>query len=154
MMIRNARLSDIPRLVEIEQNSFSSRTVFMYEAGHFRHIIKRANADLLVIGKPKEIYGYALLLYRKKSKYCRLYSIAIDSAHRKKGLGRKLFKSAENAALARQCQVIHLEVRANARRNQRIYSNWGCEKTNVYPRHYPDNMDAIRMDKCLAVSKK
>lgn len=150
MIIRKARLRDVPRLVEIENNSFTSQHCFLYQASHFRYIIKNANADLLVIGKANtSVYGYALLLYRKKSKRCRLYSIAIDTMHRKKGLGRKLFQGAERAAAERLCDTLHLEVRADNKRNQRIYQKWGCKKTTVYPQHYPDKVDAIRMDKKL-----
>lgn len=149
MKLRKASLHDIPRLVEIEATSFSSKHCFTYQASHFRYIIQHANADLLVVGTAKDICGYALMLYRKGSKYGRLYSIAVAAGHRKKGLGRKLFNAAERAAYLRRCHTLHLEVRADNKRNQRIYRRWGCRKTAVYPQHFPDKVDAIRMDKCL-----
>lgn len=147
-MIRTARLDDVPALVRIEDRSFISDRLSQRS---FRYMLSRGNGVTLVEQDDDgQIRGYSMVLFHKGISMARLYSIAVDPAHRGKGLGTLLLRAAEDAARASDAAYMRLEVRVDDPATQTLYKREGYRKFAVQHHYYEDDVDAIRMEKTLA----
>ncbi|HEX6927945.1 MAG TPA: peptidase C39 family protein, partial [Gammaproteobacteria bacterium] len=146
-MIRTATLADLDALYDLETRSFDSDRL---SRRSFRRMITQAHADLLVYEIAGVLEGYALVLYHKGTHLARLYSIAVDSAARGRGLGRILLQAAEAAALARGCITMRLEIRSDNTAAANLYRDSGYRQFGTWLDYYEDHADALRMDKSLA----
>lgn len=146
-MIRDARLSDLKALVELENRCFE---IDRFNRRQFRYMMTRARARLLVDELRGRLVGYALVLFRRGMSLARLYSIAVDPAKRGRGAGRALLEAAEGAAREAECAYLRLEVREDNVESIRLYHNAGYRKLGKVGDYYEDGMDALRFEKALA----
>ncbi len=146
-MIREATLGDIPALVELENRSFDSDRL---SERSFRHLLKKGNAALLVDAHAGRLRAYILVLFHRNTSMARMYSFAVDPAHRGRGLAKALIAEAERVALARGVVSMRLEVRADNAAAIGLYQALGYHQFAVHPDYYEDHMDARRMEKELA----
>ncbi|HKY93938.1 MAG TPA: GNAT family N-acetyltransferase, partial [Kiloniellales bacterium] len=113
-----------------------------------QHFLTRGQAALLVAERgPGELGGYALVVFRRGSRVARLYSIAVDPAARRRGLGGRLLQAAEAAAAAVGAGELRLEVRADNRAAIAAYESAGYERIGRYAEYYEDRADALRLAK-------
>lgn len=145
-MIRPATLSDLNALLTIEQRCFTADRL---SRRSFRHMIIKAHAELLLLEEAGVIGGYVLVLFHAGTSLARLYSIAILPELRGRGAGRRLMTAAEQAALARGCIALRLEVRADNLTSIRLYESMGYRRFGFYDAYYEDRMDALRYEKRL-----
>ncbi|MFA7632391.1 MAG: GNAT family N-acetyltransferase/peptidase C39 family protein [Thiohalomonadaceae bacterium] len=148
-MIRPATLDDVAALVEIENQCFAMDRL---SRRSFRHMITKAHADLLLLEEGQMICGYVLLLFNSGTSLARMYSIAVRPACRGRGMGRQLMLAAEQAALARDCIVLRLEVRMDNAASIALYQSMGYRRFGFYDAYYEDQMDALRYEKRLIPS--
>jgi ribosomal protein S18 acetylase RimI-like enzyme len=146
-MIRDAALSDVPALVDLEEKCFETD---MLSARSFRHFLTRGNADLFLDEENGELRGYCLVLYQRNTSLARLYSIAVDSKYRKQGIAGGLLTYAEQRALGEGATRMRLEVGQNNKTAQKLYRQLGYDKFAVYLDYYEDHTNALRMEKDLA----
>jgi ribosomal protein S18 acetylase RimI-like enzyme len=147
-MIRPADDADIPALVRIENRSFRTDRL---SPRSFRYMIARANGAVLVdVDRKGTVRGYALVLFSRGTPLARLYSIAVDPAHRRHGIGRALLDAAEHAARKAHAAYIRLEVRADDARTQSLYYRAGYRRFGFHAAYYEDRTDALRMQKAIA----
>jgi ribosomal protein S18 acetylase RimI-like enzyme len=86
---------------------------------------------------------------RQGAGVARLYSIAVDPAERRLGLGRRLLDAAEAAAWRAGAKELRLEVRAGNRGALATYLAAGYRPIGRYPGYYEDGADALRFAKPL-----
>lgn len=147
-MIRSADETDIPALVRIENRSFRTDRL---SPKRFQYMIARANGATLVdVDRRGEVRGYALVLFSRGTPLARLYSIAVDPAHRKQGIGKALLAAIEQAARKNHAAYMRLEVRAEDKRTQSLYYRAGYRRFGYHEAYYEDRADAIRMQKAIA----
>ena len=143
--LRPGRLADLSALVALE------RRVFGYDQisrASFRRLLASRSAWLIVAEHHGAFAGYALVLFRRRSRFARLYSIAVANAGF--GIGPVLLAAAEDAARRRGCRVLRLEVHeANAAAIRR-YEKAGYVRRGHRPAYYTDSADALRFEKQLA----
>jgi len=149
-MIRPANLSDLNALVQLETRNFDSDRLTRRS---FHYLLTHANASLLVDDKHAQLRGYALLRFHAGSTRARLYSLAVDRKHRKRGIGHALLKAAENRARAHGATCVRLELRRSNRAAIHLYEKAGYRVFGRYLDYYADHMDALRMEKQLAVRR-
>ncbi|HEX7046460.1 MAG TPA: GNAT family N-acetyltransferase/peptidase C39 family protein [Gammaproteobacteria bacterium] len=147
VVIRSATLADLDQLEALETRCFDSDRL---SRRSFRHMITQAHADLLVHETGNTLEGYALVLYHKGTHLARLYSIAVDTAARGRGLGKLLLQAAEGAALERGCITLRLEIRSDNHSAANLYRDAGYRQFGTYLDYYEDHADALRMEKSLA----
>ena len=144
--IRRARLKDLDRVTEIEWSMFRSDQLSRQS---LRRYMQVPSAAMIVAEDDKSITGYALVGLRKGSKIGRLYSIAVDKASGKRGIGRALLAASEGVAKKHKCTLFALEVRAQNRRAINLYKKNGYKLTGREDDWYEDGAAALKFEKPL-----
>jgi ribosomal protein S18 acetylase RimI-like enzyme len=146
--IRPARKDDVDALEALEWAVFVTDRISRQS---FRRMISSPTASLLVADRQDRISGYCAVLYRAGSEGARLYSLAVlpDSGG---GQGRALLAAAEQAASARGCTSMRLEVRRDNPRAIALYEKNGYRSIGSKPGYYGDGMDGLRYEKPLDMS--
>ena len=145
-MIRPATVSDRDALVEIEGRCFTGDRL---SRAQFRYLLTRARAVTLVAETDDAVAGYATVLFRRGASLARLYSIAVDPLARGRGLGRRLLGAAEEAAWARGCAYLRLEVRVDDETARALYRSAGYHRVELVRDYYEDGTDGLRLEKTL-----
>lgn len=148
MTIRLATLGDIPALVTLEDTSFSGDRL---NKKRFKHFIRSEHAELWCIGGENEdIQAYALVLYHRGTSLARLYSIAVASHHRGKGLAGQLLQWAETQATQRGVFFMRLEVRQDNIEALGLYKKLGYHIIRELDDYYEDHASGWRLEKHLS----
>ncbi len=145
-IIRPATLEDLDALVRLE-------TVFPGDCisrKSFRHLLTRGHAAIWVYDGGQGVVGNAVVLYRRRSPSARVYSLVVDPACQGRGIARALLEAAEQAAVARGCITMHLEVRADNETAIRLYGKAGYLQDGRVNNYYDDGMAAQRLRKSIA----
>jgi len=142
--IRPARATDIAALVALENSAFDADRI---SPRGFRGLVGSASALVLVAVGAGTIAGYCAILFRAGSLKARLYSLAVAAGGQ--GLGARLLEAAEDAARARGCQQMRLEVRADNGRALALYERCGYLLFGQVPDYYADGAAALRLRKSL-----
>lgn len=149
---RLAEKDDVAHLVEIEKSCFDYDAL---GARNFNYFIDKGHSDLIVMLLSKKIIGYGLLLYRKGTSLCRLYSVAIDKDYQGMSLGKDLMLKLELYAANRDSSYIRLEVKSTNLAAIRLYENLQYKRFSIKHHYYEDSDDALCMEKKVQkISKK
>jgi len=130
---------------EIERQAFSDHG---YDTGTFLFFLARAHAGFFVALDQDQVIGYLLtrrccpLALRRRGG---IASIAVDAAHRNRGVGRQLLGHAL-AHLARAGVVeVDLEVKQDNHRAIAFYQRAGFCGDRVLPNYYGRGQHGLRM---------
>jgi ribosomal protein S18 acetylase RimI-like enzyme len=145
-MLRHATLDDIPALLAIEQQCFTTDRL---SRRSFRHLLTRGNAVTLLDENENRIRGYVLLLFSRGTSMARLYSIAVHPEYVRRGVGDQLLGEAEAAALECDCVSMRLEVRRDNAASLALFRRRGYRQFEEVLDYYEDHMAALRFEKRL-----
>ncbi len=143
MAIRRAELSDLDELLRLELNFVMDRI----SRRNFRYLLSKANAEIWLFEKEKQILGDAVVLYRRNSDSARLYSLLVSPDHRGQGIATKLLTVCEQAALLRGCTSLRLEVRADNKEAIELYKRHAYHSIGHRENYYQDGSSALRLIK-------
>lgn len=143
--VRPARLADIEALIRLEEPFPSDRI----SRRSFRHLLTRGHADVLVFSHGADVAGDVVVLYRRRCRSARLYSLIVDPRHQQRGIARTLLAAAEHAARSRGMQHMTLEVRPDNRAAVRLYQQSGYVVLKNIENYYEDHSAALRMIKSI-----
>lgn len=146
LRIRRAIASDKAGLVALEYDTFNSDRLTPRQWA--RHL-DSDSARVLVALAERELIGAAVIFFRVRSRVARLYSLAIDSRSRGRGIGNALLDAAEQHARRQGCSSLRLEVRCDNKAAQRLYERRGYRVIGKIARYYDDGQDALRYEKTL-----
>lgn len=147
ILLRRGRPSDLDALLALELSTFSSDRLTRRQ--YIRHL-RSASAEIIVAMAGTILCGKALLFFRRGQDIARLYSIAVAHEARGQGLGEKLLHACAQAARARGCTRIRLEVRQDNMAAQRLYERSGYRRFAARSGYYEDGADAWCYQKPLA----
>jgi len=150
-MIREAALSDINDLLEIENSAFDADRI---SRRSFRYLLTKAKAVTLVYESNGGVRGYANLLFHTGTSLARLYSIAVHADYADRGMGSELLDHIEEIALQHDCVYVRLEVRSDNTLARKLYERKGYKKIGIIPEYYEDSMEATRYEKFLPSGRK
>lgn len=145
--IRPALLKDVPALVALEEECFEGDRISRRQ---FRYLISKANATLLVAETDGALLGDIVLLYSRGTSMARLYSIAVTTQARGRGIARALAEAAEATAWEHHKVYLRLEIRKDNDASIALFRGLGYRKIGEYSDYYEDGMDAWRFEKNLA----
>ncbi|PLX40848.1 MAG: N-acetyltransferase [Deltaproteobacteria bacterium] len=146
-LIRQATVRDINELVELEKLSFISDKITKRQ---FKYLINQGKARILLAELDGKAIGYAILLTPVTSKRSRLYSIAVKSAFRSRGIGRAILCRVIGVAAALEYEELSLEVRKADLHTIKIYVEGGFRVVKELPSYYEDGADGLRMVRSLS----
>lgn len=144
--IRRARKADIDSLVVIEDRAFAGDRLSRRQ---FRHLLTRGNASVLIAELDGVQAGDVVVLYNRATSNARLYSIAVDSDFRGRGVARALVAAAEADAIANSRAWMRLEIRKDNAPSIALFESLGYHRFGEYAHYYDDEEDAWRYEKTL-----
>jgi len=141
--IRRFRLSDMDRILQIEQAIFPRDA---YDRNLFAEYFHTCGDLFLVLVRRGSICGYMLTCTRPRPE---IVSIAVQPAERRKGAASRLLESTIRRLRRREVERLNLMVRVRNRPAQRFYVKYGFVKIRVVRRYYDDGTDGFLMTKNL-----
>ena len=142
LTIRRASTTDLSALLALE-STFPGDQL---QREHFRHLLTRARADVWLCVATDGVAGNAIVLYRTGSRRARLYSLVVAPWARGRGIARTLMATVNQAAAARSCNSMTLEVRCDNAPAINLYRKLGYRFIERLPRYYEDGQDGFRLE--------
>lgn len=147
LVLRPARAEDVSALVALENATFDSDRL---SRRSFQWMLTRGKASLIVAEDPAgALLGYVLVLFHAGTSLARVYSLAVAGVARGRGLGERLMRAAEAAAVEHGCVAMRLEVRRDNAGAIALYERLGYHPFKVVPDYYEDHMEALRFEKVM-----
>ena len=144
VVIRAVRSSDLDALEALEKKTFETDRL---SRRSFRRWINGEHRAFLVATINAKLVGYILIILHRGTSLARLYSIAVDSDIRGRGLGRRLLVAGEKAARDAGRIDMRLEVREDNTGAIQLYESMGYHRFGEYEDYYEDHEDAFRYQK-------
>lgn len=144
VVIRAVRGSDLDALEALEKKTFETDRL---SRRSFRRWINGEHRAFLVTTINAKLVGYILIILHRGTSLARLYSIAVDSDIRGRGLGRRLLVAGEKAARDAGRIDMRLEVRKDNTGAIQLYESMGYHRFGEYEDYYEDHEDAFRYQK-------
>lgn len=145
-LIRKVQPSDLDALVQLEQQAFPSDGLSRRAMKRWIGLNRRV---FLVVCEAQLLIGYVLIIHHEGTRLGRVYSLAIATAHRGKGLAQLLLDEGEQQAARQGCIDMRLEVSTTNHRAIDLYHKRGYQEFGVYKKYYDNCDDALRMQKRL-----
>lgn len=147
--IRPMREDDLPRIMEIEHESYSTP----WPERSFEGLLKRPNATLLVAVTDGEVIGYAVSWTVLDE--AELGNIAVAPASRRHGVAQELLTATIEEMDRKNAASIYLEVRVTNELAQRLYTRNGFEPVGERKDYYSEpTEDALVMRRRSDVSDR
>ncbi|MGP0095067.1 MAG: peptidase C39 family protein [Xanthobacteraceae bacterium] len=146
VQVRRGGYADLRALLDLENEVFHTDRLSRQS---LRRFLASPNAELMVAEVDGRLAGYALVLFRSRASTGRLYSIAISPSCGRRGVGKALLAAAEQAALARHCTFLRLEVHENNAAAIALYRQAGYRQFGRHEAYYGDSGAALRLQKRL-----
>jgi ribosomal-protein-alanine acetyltransferase len=147
MTIGPASLDDLDAIEALEAAAFTGDRL---SRRSLRAFIRAPRRPLLVARFGERIAGYALLSARHGGRTARIYSLAVDPAQTRRGVGRALLQACERYARGHGLDALRLEVRYDNPAAIGLYEKFGFHPSGRYPGYYEDGATALRFEKRLA----
>jgi [ribosomal protein S18]-alanine N-acetyltransferase len=145
-VLRTGGGRDLQALLDLESRVF---TTDWLSRRSFRNFLASPAAELIVGEQAGVLAGYALVLFRPRSRIACLYSIAVAPDRAGQGLGRALLAAAEEAAASRGCVALRLEVQVENAPAIARYQKSGFRLLGRRSGYYDNGGDAFRFEKQL-----
>jgi len=145
--IVKAKVSDIKRIIEIEELSYSDpwpREIFMVD------YLFNSSSEYFVAKMQGKIVGFIGIWYEGKKLH--VINVAVHPDERGKGIGTNLLLFAINLAKELGYETVYLEARKSNVSAQRLYRKLGFKEKEELKGYYQDGEDGIRME--LSVPKE
>lgn len=155
VVIRKARLEDIPRVIVINRVTLPENYPEWFWRDHLEkwgEAFFVAEVDGKVVGyvMSRVEYGAPNIAKGMLVKKGHIVSIAVLEGYRRRRIGTALMKAALEALRERYgCKEVYLEVRVSNEPAIKLYEKLGFRKVRIIPMYYLDGEDAYLMAKGL-----
>ena len=145
-VIRPGAPDDLDEIYALECASFSADRL---SRRALRRFLKAPHHPLLAAWIGGRLAGYILVVTSSRSRVARVYSLAVDAAFARRGIGRELLRAGERYALAQGRETMRLEARWDNGAALALYEAQGYRDFGRYPGYYADGAEALRLEKPL-----
>ncbi|MGE5608572.1 MAG: GNAT family N-acetyltransferase [Bacillota bacterium] len=144
VVVRPAGKADLDAAVVLEQRCFST---YNLSKRQLQYLQQRPSAVFLVAQQDGRIVGEGISLVRqhKRGQSGRIYSLAVDSAHRGKRIGLKLLKKMVAELASRGVKRVYLEVEQANTAAVKLYERNGFRRVGVLPDYYGQGQSGLHM---------
>ena len=145
MTIQPATLGDLDAIEALEAAAFTGDRL---SRRSLRAFVRAAHRPLIVARFGERVAGYALISMRRGGRAARIYSLAVDPAQGRRGVGRALLQACERYARAHGCDraAARGALRQFARRS-RSTKKWAFATFGHHDGYYEDGAAALRFEK-------
>ncbi len=140
VVIRPAKLFDIPDVVRIERESFREE----YPRGVFLVFLENNPDTFLVAEHNGRVVGY-VMGYLRPDLEGHIMSIAVDPSYRGNGIGSALLTEVIERLINKGARYIGLEVRVSNEKAIKLYERFGFKRIKRIIGYYADGEDAYYM---------
>ncbi len=146
VVVRRAKRSDIPEIVEIEERAFPKSP---YPTYVFLYNLSNNPEGFLVAEVENKVVGYVIFELRPWLGEGHIVSIAVHPDHRRAGIGTILMREAERRISEAGYETVRLEVRESNFQARRFYERLGYREERREHGYYSDGETAVIMVKKL-----
>jgi ribosomal protein S18 acetylase RimI-like enzyme len=146
-----ARLADADRIADLSRDLIETGLGWSWTPARVRAQIRRRDTVALVARRPPGIAGFGIMHFGRELAHLNLFAVA--RASQRRGLGTRLLRWLDEAALTAGIAVIQLEVRASNRAGQAFYKASGYEDVARLPGYYQGREAAVRMARFLRMNE-
>ncbi|MGQ9630948.1 MAG: GNAT family N-acetyltransferase [bacterium] len=132
-MIREATSADLDQLMELEILGFSRNRFRRFQ---FRRFISSSRSCIAVEEEAGRIRGMIVLAWWGDWSTCRIYSLTVHPAYRRRSIGRRLLEWAEEFARKKGCRRLTLEVRKSNSVAIHLYEKFGFLRDGILVNYY------------------
>jgi [ribosomal protein S18]-alanine N-acetyltransferase len=138
-----ARVGDAARLAAMSQAHVESGLKPAWGAARIRWHVRDADSVVLTARLGFTLAGFAIMRYGEDVAHLNL--LAVEPAHRRRGVARSLIRWLEETALTAGAFIIGLELRAGNEAARGFYRSLGYRELGQIPGYYQGVESAIRM---------
>jgi ribosomal-protein-alanine N-acetyltransferase len=146
-----ARVADAARLAAMSHALIESGLRPAWGTQRISWYVRHAESVVLTARSDRTIAGFAIMRYGDEAAHLNL--LAVDPAHRRRGIARRLVTWLEETALTAGTFIIGLELRAENREARDFYRALGYREVGHVPGYYQGVEAAIRMERDVRVSR-
>lgn len=146
-----ARLNDAPRLAAMSRALVESGLRPAWGAERIGWHVRHPESMVLTARSDRTIAGFAIMRYADEIAHLNL--LAVDPAHRRRGIARRLVTWLEETALTAGTFIVRLELRAQNSAAQDFYRALGYREVGHVPGYYQGIEAAIRMERDVRISR-
>lgn len=142
--LRPMTAQDLPAVARLEQGAFSDP----WPASGFRELLQAPQTVMAVAEAAGQVVGYSVVAVAADE--AELANIAVDPAHQRHGIARRLVGAAMDEARERGARTLYLEVREGNATARALYAALGFLEVGRRPGYYrrPDE-DALVLSRSL-----
>jgi [ribosomal protein S18]-alanine N-acetyltransferase len=138
-----ARVGDAERLAAMSRAHVETGLKPAWGAARIRWHVRDAESVVLTARLGAMVVGFAIMRYGEDVAHLNL--LAVDPAHRRRGVARALVRWLEETALTAGTFIIGLELRAGNEAARNLYRALGYRELGQIPGYYQGVESAIRM---------
>jgi ribosomal-protein-alanine N-acetyltransferase len=146
-----ARVADAARLAAMSHQLVESGLRPAWGAQRISWYVRHPESVVLTARSDRTVAGFAIMRYGDDVAHLNL--LAVDPAHRRRGIARRLVTWLEESALTAGTFIIGLELRAENREAQDFYRALGYHEVGRVSGYYQGIEAAIRMERDVRVSR-
>jgi [ribosomal protein S18]-alanine N-acetyltransferase len=146
-----ARAADAPWLAAMSQQLVESGLRPAWGMARISWHVRHPESVVLTARRGRTIAGFAIMRYADDDAHLNL--LAVDPAHRRRGIARRLVTWLEETALAAGTFRIGLELRAENEVARAFYRALGYQELARVPGYYQGREAAIRMVRDVRASR-
>ena len=144
------RLADAPVIAAMSRGLIEDGLPHAWTARRVGALIRHRESLVATARSGSDLVGFALTQFGDTSAHLAL--LAVGPAHRRAGLGRRLIRWTEEAAIVAGVFEITLEVRARNTGARRFYQSLGYVEREQIEGYYSGIEDAVRLIRRLEVN--
>lgn len=150
--IELARRADAPLLAAMSAQYVESGLKPAWGATRIGWYVRDADSVVLTARRGERIAGFAIMRYADDSAHLNL--LAVDPAHRRRGLARTLLTWLEDSALTAGTFAVCLELRATNAAARAFYAALGYLETGEVAGYYQGVESAIKLTRDVRASRE
>jgi ribosomal protein S18 acetylase RimI-like enzyme len=145
-----ARHADAETLADMSRRLVESGLQPSWGAARVRWHIDHCDSVVLVARHPQGTAGFAIMRFFAETAHLNL--LAVNPAHRRRGVARALLTWLEGTALTAGTFLISLEVRASNEPALRFYRSLAYQERGSLPGYYQGMEAALRLERDLRLT--
>jgi [ribosomal protein S18]-alanine N-acetyltransferase len=143
-----ARVADAARLAAMSHELIESGLRPAWGSQRISWYVRHPESVVLTARSDRAIAGFAIMRYGDEAAHLNL--LAVDPAHRRRGIARRLVTWLEETALTAGTFRIALELRESNAEARSFYEALGYREVTLVPGYYQGREAAVRMARNVA----